>query len=217
MVYFHTKNPKFDIFWKALEWKLWHGHLVQVCIYGGARYFVVFWYFSLFWCVVHTNKKSGSHVRTSHLCTMYIDGRIRKYVEVNKKYKKSLRSATSPTARWPSASPPGRACSASASPATAAPASVPWAACPEVGAMSAPSCRPEMAAGSSCPRAPRDPARDRFYEYPFRPKTFRTNVCTLPTDGVDVMITIFCDFWQFLAKNWPFSPKPMLCSKFCIF
>jgi hypothetical protein len=27
--------------------------------------------------------------------------------------------------------------------------------------------------------------------------------------GVDVMITIFCDFWQFSAKNWRFSHKPM--------
>jgi hypothetical protein len=28
--------------------------------------------------------------------------------------------------------------------------------------------------------------------------------------GVDVMITIFCDFWQFSAKNGRFSQKPML-------
>jgi hypothetical protein len=30
------------------------------------------------------------------------------------------------------------------------------------------------------------------------------------TPGVDVMITIFCEFPQFLAKNWRFSQKPML-------
>jgi hypothetical protein len=34
---------------------------------------------------------------------------------------------------------------------------------------------------------------------------------------VDVMITIFCDFQLFWAKNWRFSQKPMLWSKFCIF
>jgi hypothetical protein len=28
--------------------------------------------------------------------------------------------------------------------------------------------------------------------------------------GVDVMITIFCDFCQFSAKKLPFSQKPML-------
>jgi hypothetical protein len=28
--------------------------------------------------------------------------------------------------------------------------------------------------------------------------------------GVDVMITIFCDFQQFSAKNWRFSQKPTL-------
>jgi hypothetical protein len=28
--------------------------------------------------------------------------------------------------------------------------------------------------------------------------------------GVDVMITIFCDFCQFSAKNWRFHQKPML-------
>jgi hypothetical protein len=28
--------------------------------------------------------------------------------------------------------------------------------------------------------------------------------------GVDVMITIFCDFCHFSAKKWPFSQKPML-------
>jgi hypothetical protein len=28
--------------------------------------------------------------------------------------------------------------------------------------------------------------------------------------GVDVMITIFGDFWQFSAKKWRFSQKPML-------
>jgi hypothetical protein len=28
--------------------------------------------------------------------------------------------------------------------------------------------------------------------------------------GVDVMITIFCNFRQFLTKNWRFSQKPML-------
>jgi hypothetical protein len=28
--------------------------------------------------------------------------------------------------------------------------------------------------------------------------------------GVDVMITIFCDFRTFSAKNWRFSQKPML-------
>jgi hypothetical protein len=35
----------------------------------------------------------------------------------------------------------------------------------------------------------------------------------IPTEmkpGVDVMITIFCDFRQFSAKNWRFSPKLML-------
>jgi hypothetical protein len=32
--------------------------------------------------------------------------------------------------------------------------------------------------------------------------------------GVDVMINIFCDFCQFLAKKWRFSQKPMLGSKF---
>jgi hypothetical protein len=34
--------------------------------------------------------------------------------------------------------------------------------------------------------------------------------------GVDVMITIFCDFWQFLAEKWSFSQKPMLWSNFWI-
>jgi hypothetical protein len=34
--------------------------------------------------------------------------------------------------------------------------------------------------------------------------------------GVDVMITIFCDFLQFSVKNWRFSQKPMLWSKFFI-
>jgi hypothetical protein len=28
--------------------------------------------------------------------------------------------------------------------------------------------------------------------------------------GVDVMITIFCDFLQFSAEKWRFSLKPML-------
>jgi hypothetical protein len=28
--------------------------------------------------------------------------------------------------------------------------------------------------------------------------------------GVDVMITIFCDFGLFSAKNWSFSQKPIL-------
>jgi hypothetical protein len=28
--------------------------------------------------------------------------------------------------------------------------------------------------------------------------------------GVDVMITIFCDFWQFGGGDWRFSQKPML-------
>jgi hypothetical protein len=32
--------------------------------------------------------------------------------------------------------------------------------------------------------------------------------------GVDVMITIFCDFCQFSAKKWSFSQKPMLLSQF---
>jgi hypothetical protein len=36
------------------------------------------------------------------------------------------------------------------------------------------------------------------------------------TPGVNVRITIFCDFRQFLAKNWRFSQKPILWSKFCI-
>jgi hypothetical protein len=39
--------------------------------------------------------------------------------------------------------------------------------------------------------------------------------CDFSTPGVDVMITIFCDFRQFLAKNWRFSQKPMLRSNFC--
>jgi hypothetical protein len=34
--------------------------------------------------------------------------------------------------------------------------------------------------------------------------------------GVNVMITIFCDFRQFSAKKWSFSQKPLLWSKFCI-
>jgi hypothetical protein len=34
--------------------------------------------------------------------------------------------------------------------------------------------------------------------------------------GVDVMITIFCDFWQFSAKYWHSSQKAMLRSNFCI-
>jgi hypothetical protein len=33
--------------------------------------------------------------------------------------------------------------------------------------------------------------------------------------GVDVMITIFCDFHPFSAKKWRFSSKPMVWSKFC--
>jgi hypothetical protein len=28
--------------------------------------------------------------------------------------------------------------------------------------------------------------------------------------GVDIMITIFCNFCPFSAKNWSFSQKPML-------
>jgi hypothetical protein len=28
--------------------------------------------------------------------------------------------------------------------------------------------------------------------------------------GVDVMVTIFCDFCQFSTKNWRFSQKPLL-------
>jgi hypothetical protein len=32
----------------------------------------------------------------------------------------------------------------------------------------------------------------------------------LSQPGVDVMITIFCDFYPFLAKKWRFSQKPML-------
>jgi hypothetical protein len=32
--------------------------------------------------------------------------------------------------------------------------------------------------------------------------------------GVDVMITIFRDFYPFSAKTWRFSQKPMLCSQF---
>jgi hypothetical protein len=35
-------------------------------------------------------------------------------------------------------------------------------------------------------------------------------VNTYVVPGVDVMIIIFCDFLQFLAKNWGFSQKPML-------
>jgi hypothetical protein len=35
----------------------------------------------------------------------------------------------------------------------------------------------------------------------------------LVSTGVDVMITIFYDFWQFSAKNWRFSQKPMLSIK----
>jgi hypothetical protein len=34
--------------------------------------------------------------------------------------------------------------------------------------------------------------------------------------GVDVMITIFCDFRQFSAKKWRFSQKSILCPKFLI-
>jgi hypothetical protein len=43
-------------------------------------------------------------------------------------------------------------------------------------------------------------------------KVFRTG----NRSGVDVMITIFGDYWQFSAKNWRFSQKLMLWSKFCI-
>jgi hypothetical protein len=32
----------------------------------------------------------------------------------------------------------------------------------------------------------------------------------LSQSGVDVMITIFCDFRRFSAKKWRFSQKPML-------
>jgi hypothetical protein len=32
--------------------------------------------------------------------------------------------------------------------------------------------------------------------------------------GTDVMITIFCDFCQFLAKNWRFSQKTNVMIKF---
>jgi hypothetical protein len=36
MVYFHTKNPNFYIFCKALEWKIWYicGHLVYLWSFG---------------------------------------------------------------------------------------------------------------------------------------------------------------------------------------
>jgi hypothetical protein len=35
--------------------------------------------------------------------------------------------------------------------------------------------------------------------------------------GVDVMITIFCDFRQFSAKYWRFSQKPMLWHNLALF
>jgi hypothetical protein len=40
----------------------------------------------------------------------------------------------------------------------------------------------------------------------FRPKLSFAK----PIPGVDIMITIFCDFRQFSAKNRRFSQKPML-------
>jgi hypothetical protein len=40
-------------------------------------------------------------------------------------------------------------------------------------------------------------------------KTLTQNAATKMT-GVDVMITIFCDFCQFSAKKLRFSQKPML-------
>jgi hypothetical protein len=50
------------------------------------------------------------------------------------------------------------------------------------------------------------------------PKTVSNHPCgrKFALSGVDVMITIFCDFWQFSAKKWRFSQKPMLWSKFCL-
>jgi hypothetical protein len=36
------------------------------------------------------------------------------------------------------------------------------------------------------------------------------NITNHGKSGVDVMITIFCDFCQFSAKNWRFSQKSML-------
>jgi hypothetical protein len=40
------------------------------------------------------------------------------------------------------------------------------------------------------------------------------NWFTKSPPGFDIMITIFCDFRQFLAKKWRFSQKPMLWSQF---
>jgi hypothetical protein len=54
-----------------------------------------------------------------------------------------------------------------------------------------------VCSGRECPRRG-VPIRDRFYETPFRPKSF----LTIP--GVEVMITIFCDFRQVLEKKWRF-------------
>jgi hypothetical protein len=42
------------------------------------------------------------------------------------------------------------------------------------------------------------------------PEYIRKNPGHPGQSGVDVMITIFCDFWLFSAKKLAFSQKPML-------
>jgi hypothetical protein len=48
-----------------------------------------------------------------------------------------------------------------------------------------------------------------------QPKWLKIVIMVL-TLGVDIIITIFCDFRQFSAKNWGFYQKPMLWWNFCM-
>jgi hypothetical protein len=59
MVNFHTKYPYFDIFWRALEWKIWIYFVVMWYILwsygifcGHMVYFVVIWYILLSFGIV---------------------------------------------------------------------------------------------------------------------------------------------------------------------
>jgi hypothetical protein len=53
-VYFHTKNPHFGIFWRALEWKIWYGYVMatRYILYIVRMYMI--WQFDIFFgCLVH--------------------------------------------------------------------------------------------------------------------------------------------------------------------
>jgi hypothetical protein len=53
-----------------------------------------------------------------------------------------------------------------------------------------------------------------LYRYDSKWKKYVSLKATHLCPGVDVMITIFCDFCQFSVKKWRFSQKPMLWSFF---